>query len=104
MTGSTPDDAALDVAYPTLFYPDVTDADTATPIPIKGGERLQTDFIFHAEHAMHLRIPMTEAELKRGYGISVSRSVFGEPEICRSICLPTDPVRRSTACCPAITT
>jgi protocatechuate 3,4-dioxygenase beta subunit len=80
MTGSTPDDAALDVAYPTLFYPDVTDADAATPIPIKGGERLQTDFIFHAEHAMHLRIPMTEAELKRGYGISVSRSVFGEPE------------------------
>ena len=80
MTGSTPDDAALDVAYPTLFYPDVTDADAATPIPIKGGERLQTDFIFHAEHAMHLRIPMTEAEIKRGYGISVSRSVFGEPE------------------------
>jgi hypothetical protein len=80
MTGSTPDDAALDVAYPTLFYPDVTDADAATPIPIKGGERLQTDFIFHAEHAMHLRIPMTEAEMKRGYGISVSHSVFGEPE------------------------
>jgi hypothetical protein len=80
MTGSTPDDAALDVAYPTLFYPDVTDADAATPIPIKGGDRLQTDFIFHAEHAVHLRIPMTEAEMKRGYGISVSHSVFGEPE------------------------
>jgi protocatechuate 3,4-dioxygenase beta subunit len=80
MTGSTPDDAALDVAYPTLFYPDVTDADAATPIPIKGGERLQADLIFHAEHAMHLRIPMTEAEMKRGWGVSVNRSVFGEPD------------------------
>jgi protocatechuate 3,4-dioxygenase beta subunit len=80
MTGSTPDDAALDVAYPTLFYPDVTEADAATPIPIKGGERLQTDFIFHAEHAMHLRIPMTEAQMRHGWGVSVSHSVFGEPE------------------------
>jgi protocatechuate 3,4-dioxygenase beta subunit len=81
IAGSTPDDAALDVAYPTLYYPDVTDADAATPIPVKGGERLQTDFIFHAEHAMHLRIPMTEADMRRGYGISFSHSVFGEREI-----------------------
>ena len=80
IAGSTPDDTALDVAYPTLYYPDVTDADAATPIPVKGGERLQTDFNFHAEHAMHLRIPMTEAEMKRGYGISFSHSVFGERE------------------------
>jgi protocatechuate 3,4-dioxygenase beta subunit len=79
-TGSTPDDAALDVAYPTLFYPDVTDADAATPIPVKGGERLEADFIFHPQHAMHLRIPMTQAELVRGSGISISHSVFGEPE------------------------
>jgi hypothetical protein len=75
-----PDNSALDVAYPTVFYPDVTDADAATPIPVKGGERLQADFTLHPEHAMHLRIPMTEAEMKQGYGISISRSVFGEPE------------------------
>jgi protocatechuate 3,4-dioxygenase beta subunit len=78
---ATQDDAALDVAYPTLFYPDVTDADAATPIPINGGERLQADFILHAEHAMHLRIPMKQPESGRGYGISVSHSVFGEPEM-----------------------
>ena len=59
--GSGSGNAALDVAYPTLFYPDVTDADAATPIPVKGGERLHADFIFHAERAMHLRIPITEA-------------------------------------------
>jgi protocatechuate 3,4-dioxygenase beta subunit len=78
--GSGPDNAVLDVAYPTLFYPDVTDADAATPIPVKGGERLQADFILHPERAMHLRIPMTEAEMRKGYGISLSHSVFGEPE------------------------
>jgi hypothetical protein len=58
--GSTADDAALDVAYPTLFYPDVTDSDAATPIPVKGGERLQADFLLHAEHAMHMHIPMKQ--------------------------------------------
>jgi hypothetical protein len=63
-----------------LFYPDVTDADEATPIPIKGGERLQTDFILRAEHAMHLHLPITEEEMRRGWGVSVSHSVFGEPE------------------------
>ena len=78
--GSGSGNAALDVAYPTLFYPDVTDADAATPIPVKGGERLHADFIFHAERAMHLRIPITEAEMRRGYGLSISHSVFGEPE------------------------
>ena len=78
--GSGSGNAALDLVYPTLFYPDVTDADAATPIPVKGGERLHADFIFHAERAMHLRIPITEAEMRRGYGLSISHSVFGEPE------------------------
>ena len=78
--GSGSDTAALDVAYPTLFYPDVTDANAATPIPAKGGERLQADFILHPERAMHLRVPITEAEMRRGYGLSISHSVFGEPE------------------------
>ncbi len=73
-------DNALNVAYPTEFYPDVTDADAATPIPVKGGERMQADFVLHAERATHLRIPMSETEMRNGYGISVSHSVFGEPE------------------------
>jgi hypothetical protein len=79
-SGSDPDRAALDVAYPTTYYPDVTDADAAPPIPIKGGERVQADFILHAERAMHLRIPMSEAEMRNGYRISISHSVFGQPE------------------------
>src|SRR6202140_2269014 len=34
---------ALDVAYPLTYYSDVIDADSATPIPIRGGERLQVE-------------------------------------------------------------
>jgi len=36
-------DRSLDVAYPTTYYPDVTEADSAIPIPIRGGERVQAD-------------------------------------------------------------
>jgi len=36
-------DRSLDVAYPVTYYSDVTEADSATPIPIAGGERLQID-------------------------------------------------------------
>jgi len=36
-------DRALDVAYPVTYYADVTDTDSATPIPIRGGERVQVD-------------------------------------------------------------
>ena len=78
--GSSPGNADLDVGYPTTFYPDVTDADAASLIPIKGGERLQADFILHAERAMHLHIPMSQAEIRNGYSVSLSQSVFGQPE------------------------
>jgi hypothetical protein len=37
-------DRSLDVAYPVTYYPDVTDADSALPIPIRGGERVEADF------------------------------------------------------------
>ena len=42
---------ALDVAYPTTFYPGVTDQDAATPIPVKGGERLEANITLAAQPA-----------------------------------------------------
>jgi hypothetical protein len=36
-------DRSLDVAYPVTYYAGVTDPDSATPIPIRGGERLQVE-------------------------------------------------------------
>jgi hypothetical protein len=52
-------DRSLDVAYPTTYYPDVTDADSATPIPIRGGERIDVDIHLNPAPALRLifRIP-----------------------------------------------
>jgi hypothetical protein len=52
-------DRSLDVAYPTTYYPDVTDADSATPIPIRGGERIEVDIHLNPVPALRLifRVP-----------------------------------------------
>jgi Carboxypeptidase regulatory-like domain len=52
-------DRSLDVAYPVTYYPDVTDADSATPIPIRGGERLQVEIHLNPVPALRLlfRVP-----------------------------------------------
>ena len=52
-------DRSLDVAYPTTYYPDVTDADSATPIPIRGGERIDVDIHLNPVPALRLifRVP-----------------------------------------------
>ena len=36
------------------YYADVTDTDSATPIPIRGGERLQVDIHLNPVPALHL--------------------------------------------------
>jgi len=45
---------SLDVAYPTTYYNGVSEADDATPIPIKGGDRLQIDIHVNPVPALHL--------------------------------------------------
>src|SRR6202158_5037370 len=52
-------DRSLDVAYPLTYYPDVTEADSATPIPIRGGEHLQVDVHLNPVPSLHLlfRVP-----------------------------------------------
>jgi protocatechuate 3,4-dioxygenase beta subunit len=47
-------DQSLDVAYPVTYYGDSTEPDDATPIPIRGGERLQADIHLNAVAALHL--------------------------------------------------
>jgi hypothetical protein len=52
-------DRSLDAAYPVTYYSDVTDTDSATPIPLRGGERLQVDVHLMPVPALHLffRVP-----------------------------------------------
>lgn len=52
-------DRSLDVAYPVTYYPDVTDVDSALPIPIRGGERVQADLHLNPVPSLRLlfRVP-----------------------------------------------
>jgi hypothetical protein len=52
-------DRSLDVAYPLTYYADETDPDSATPIPIRGGERVQVDIHLNPVPALHVifRVP-----------------------------------------------
>jgi protocatechuate 3,4-dioxygenase beta subunit len=47
-------DRSLDVAYPVTYYPDVTDSDSAAPISLKGGERVQIDIHLNPVPALSL--------------------------------------------------
>ena len=47
-------DHSLDVAYPITYYADATEADDATPIPIRGGDHLEVDVHLRPVPALHL--------------------------------------------------
>lgn len=47
-------DRSLDVVYPTTFYAGVTDADDATPIPIRGGDHLEVELRLTPVPAIHV--------------------------------------------------
>lgn len=47
-------DRSLDVAYPVTYYADVTDADSATSIAIRGGEHLKLDVHLNPVPSLHL--------------------------------------------------
>lgn len=53
-------DRSLDVAYPLTYYADVTDTDGATPIQVRGGERLQLEIHLNPVPSLHLlfRVPV----------------------------------------------
>lgn len=59
-------DRSLDVAYPVTYYSDATEADSAAPIPITGGERLQIDFHLNPVPALHLLLRL-QGDVKHGY-------------------------------------
>lgn len=47
-------DRSVDVAYPTTYYADVLDTESATPIPVRGGERLEIDLHVNPVPALRL--------------------------------------------------
>jgi protocatechuate 3,4-dioxygenase beta subunit len=71
--------SALDVAYPSIFYPDAISSDDAIPIPIRGGERIEANMTLNAQHAMRLQLPFAGSR-DRGIGVSIAQNVFGQLE------------------------
>jgi hypothetical protein len=47
-------DQSLDTAYPITYYGDSTEPDDATPIPVRGGDRLEADIHLNPVPALHL--------------------------------------------------
>jgi hypothetical protein len=77
-----PDDqrSPLDVAYPMTFYADVSDSDSATPIPVKAGDQVQVNLTMHAVQAVHLAIQISSPS-GRGFAMpQLSQEVFGLTE------------------------
>jgi hypothetical protein len=60
---------ALDVAYPTTFYGGATEADSAAPIQLKGGERHEVDIRLAPVSALRLRFHVPEDPAVQGHGI-----------------------------------
>jgi protocatechuate 3,4-dioxygenase beta subunit len=62
---------SLDVAYPTTYYNGATEADRATSIEVKGGDRLQFEMHLNPTPALHLilRVPMNEQGQQTGFAM-----------------------------------
>ncbi len=75
----------LNVAYATTFYADVTDSDSATPIPLKAGDRIPVNFTLHAVPAVHI---VMDIPAGHNYGLSMPQlreSIFGTNDTIQGI-------------------
>jgi len=69
----------LDLVYATTFYAEATNPDDATPIPLKGGERVQINFVLHPLPALHLLVhsPVPDDPSQGMPMPALSKEVFG---------------------------
>jgi hypothetical protein len=70
-------DPSLDVAYPVTYYSDVTDAESATPISIRGSERLQLDIHFNPLPSQHLIVHVPTSGPTNAAYPRLERQAFG---------------------------
>jgi hypothetical protein len=69
-------DRSLDVAYPVTYYPDVTEADDAMPIPIQGGEKVQADIHLTPVPSLRVIFRMPDDGTHRFLAPQLEESVF----------------------------
>ncbi len=75
--GSSGASAALDVIYPTTWYPETTEPDTADLIVLQAGDAREADFTLLALPATHLRLDLPTAP-RNGQNPG-RRQIFGMP-------------------------
>jgi len=73
-------DTSLDVAYPVTYYGDATEAEDATPIPVRGGDRLQADIHLNPLPALHLLFHVQENGARGLTVPELERPAFDEME------------------------
>lgn len=77
----------LDVAFPTTYYGGATEADAATPLEVKGGDRLEIDMRLTPVPALHLifRIPQNKPDQQNNFSMPMlQKHVFDTEEFVQS--------------------
>jgi hypothetical protein len=73
-------DRSLDVVYPTTFYAGATEAEDATPIPVRGGDHVELEFRLIPVPALHVLFH-TDQTPESGYRIPIlQRRIFDGAE------------------------
>ena len=73
-------DPALDVAYPTVFYPHALRSEEASPIVLAGGENVAANLVLVAQHALTIMLPRTALGMQNPSHLQLFRSAFGLQE------------------------
>jgi hypothetical protein len=67
----------FDVAFPTTFYPGVTDPDSASQIALNEGEDFTADFTLNPEPALRVRVNQVNVEPQKFAAATLQQKVFG---------------------------
>jgi 5-hydroxyisourate hydrolase-like protein (transthyretin family) len=73
-------DRSLDVVYPTTFYAGATEVEDASPIPVRGGDRLELDLRLIPIPALHVLFH-TDQKPENGYRMPMlQKRIFDDAE------------------------
>jgi hypothetical protein len=67
----------FDVAFPTTFYPGVTDPASASQIALNEGEDFTADFTLNPEPALHVRVNHVNGEPQNFTAATLQQRIFG---------------------------
>jgi len=70
--------SSLDVAYPTMYYPDATDSAFAAPIAVAAGDRVPINLTLHPMPSLHLTMQIPAGGANRQFSVpQLHQGVFG---------------------------